>query len=169
MRARLVLPMLVLATLTACGGGTATPADTAEAVDPMETAAAVAGSFGAPLDLGQGITLTVSQPEAFKPGAYASNYLAGQVANLVTVSVQNTGTAALDLSAIYFSVASGETSCGDVLDGDNGINGAPTEPVAAGGESSFKYGIACDAKAGDPLTVTATFGEASFDLKGTLA
>lgn len=167
MRTRLGLIAVALV-LTACGSGTA--ADTsADPTDTETSAAATSADFGAPLDLGSGVTVTISAPATFTPGDFASNFLPGQVADLFIIDVKNSGTAPLDLSSISFAPTSGTAFCSDVLDGDNGINGAPTEPVAAGASTSFKYAIACDAKVGDPLALGITFGETNLTLASTLA
>ena len=171
MRARLGLIALVTAiSLTACGGGDSTDAAVDTNVEGTETAApSVTADFGAPLDLGNGVSVTISAPEAFTPGDFASNYIPGQVTDLFTIEVQNDGTAALDMSTVVFTATSGGNFCADVLDGDNGITGAPAEPVAAGASVSFKYAIGCDAKAGDPLELTVAIGETTAGLTGKLA
>lgn len=168
MRARLGLVALALV-LTACGGSTATDAP-ADSADPTESSAVVSKSnFAAPIDLGAGVAITISAPAAFTPGDFASNYFPGQTANVFTIDVQNSGKAALDLSTVLFTPTSGGVSCIDVLDGDNGIVGAPTDPVAAGGSVSFKYAIACDAKAGAPLELGIIFDTVNTTLTGSLA
>lgn len=168
MRARLGLVALALV-LTACGGSTATDAPS-DSANPTESTAVVSKSaFATPIDLGAGVSITISQPTGFTPGDFASNYFPGQTANVFTIDVKNAGKSALDLSTVLFTPATGGTSCIDVLDGDNGIVGAPTEPVAAGGAVSFKYAIACDAKAGAPLELGIIFGEVNTTLAGTLA
>lgn len=169
MRARLGLAAVALM-LTACGSsGSATDTPTDGAAATETTAAAASADFDSPIDLGSGVSITISAPASFTPGDFASNFIPGQTAELLTIDVKNTGTAALDLSTILFTPTSAGTFCSDVLDGDNGINGAPTEPVAAGGEASFKYAVACDAKAGDPLELAVTFGETNVSLSATLA
>lgn len=165
MRTRLGLVAIALI-LTACGSTSAAPSDSASATD--STAAATAADFGKAIDLGGGISVTVSAPGKFTPGSFASNYLPGQVADLFTIDVTNKGTAPLDLSSISFAPTSGTAFCSDVLDGDNGINGAPTDPVAAGGTASFKYAIACDAKVGDPLALGITYSSTNLTLSGKL-
>ena len=167
MRARLGIVALALL-LSACGSGSETASsDVPDATE--STTAAVAASFAAPVDLGNGVSITISEPASFTPGDFASNYLPGQTADLFTVDITNSGADALDLSTITLSAMSGANVCMDVLDGDNGINGAPTDPVAPGATSSFKYGIACDAKAGDDLAITVAVGETNIALKGALA
>ena len=170
MRVRLgVLAIATALTLTACGNGGSTT-DTVDEVAATETtAAAAAADFNAPIDLGAGVSLTISAPAAFTPGDFASNFIPGQTAQLLEVAVSNTGDKALDLSTILFTPTSDGAYCSDVLDGDNGINGAPTEPVAAGASTSFKYAVACDAKAGAPFELTVTFGETNVGLEGTIA
>lgn len=168
MRARLGLVAVALV-LTACGGNTATdsPSDSA---NPTESAAVVSKSdFGSPIDIGSGVSITVSKPAAFTPGDFASNYLPGQTANVFTIDVNNSGKTALDLSTVLFTPTSAGMSCIDVLDGDNGVVGSPTDPVAAGGTAEFKYAIACDAKAGEPLELGVVFGDVNTTLAGSLA
>lgn len=168
MRARLGLVALALV-LTACGSSTPTDAPS-DGANPTETTEVVSKSnFAAPIALGAGVSVIISKPAAFTPGDFASNYLPGQTANLFTIDVKNAGKSALDLSAVLFTPTTGGASCIDVLDGDNGIVGAPTEPVAAGGSVSFKYAIACDAKAGAPLELGIIFGDVNSTLTGTLA
>jgi len=168
MRARLGLLALALV-LTACGSST--PADsTPESGDPSESTAVVTTEdFAAPIDLGDGVSVIISVPVAFTPGDFASNYLPGQTSNVFTIDVANSGKSALDLSTVLFTPTSGGNFCIDVLDGDNGIVGAPTEPVAAGGSVSFKYAIACDARPGDPLELGIVFGDVNSTLAGQLA
>ena len=107
MRARLGIAALALL-LSACGGGS-TSGSTTDTADVAEsTAAAVAATFGSPVDLGNGVSITISDPQSFTPGSFASNYLPGQTADLFTVDVTNSGADALDLSTITLSAMSGE-------------------------------------------------------------
>lgn len=154
--------------LTACGGKKADSASSA-APSAAATTAATAGGFGSTLDLGAGIALTITAPKSFVPGQFASNYLKGQAANIFNVTVKNSGTADLDPSTILFTVSSGTNSCTDVLDGDNGITGAPTDPIAAGTSISFKFAIACDAKAGDALGLAVEVGAGKASIIGKIA
>ena len=155
--------------LSACG---AKKADTASSSDSTATATeapAATGGFGSALDLGGGIALTLSAPQSFVPGSFATNYLKGQAANIFDVTVKNGGTTPLDTTSIVIQTGSGENTCTDVLDGDNGITGAPTDPIAAGAEVSFKFAIACDAKSGDPLNVSVSVGATSASIDGKIA
>jgi predicted small lipoprotein YifL len=155
--------------LTACGNKTpkALPASS----QPAEAAAVVTASidFGSPLDLGNGVTLTVASPASFTPTIFASNYAKGQVANVFSMEVKNGGTTPLDLSTLSLVVESGTAFCAEVLDGDSGINGAPLDPVAAGASVSFKYGVGCAAKKGAPLNLKITYGNNLIAVKGALA
>jgi predicted small lipoprotein YifL len=155
--------------LTACGNKTpkALPASS----EPAAVAAVVTATidFGAPLDLGNGVSLTVSPPVPFTPTIFASNYAKGQVANVFSMDVKNGGTSALDLSALSLVVESGTAFCAEILDGDSGINGAPLDPVATGASVSFKYGVGCAAKKGAPLNLKITLGTNLIAVKGTLA
>jgi hypothetical protein len=154
--------------LTACGGK---KADSGASNTPSTStsSAATAGGFGSALDLGKGISLTIGAPKTFVPGAFASNYLKGQAANLFDVTVKNGGTTPLDASTILLQAASGANTCTDVLDGDNGITGAPIDPIAAGASITFKFAIACDAKSGDALTLSVGVGTGTASITGKVA
>lgn len=162
----LVIGALVL---TGCGkkNDTASPS-------PSESATATAaptasGGFGSAIALGSGVSLTISAPATFTPGTFASNYLPGQAANVFDVTLKNGGTAAIDPTTISLAASSGANTCTDVLDGDNGVAGAPTDPIAAGATSNFKFAIGCDAKAGAPLHFDITVGTATASIDGKIA
>ena len=154
--------------LTACGGKKADTAST-DAPSTAASSSSAAGGFGSPLDLGGGISLTLSSPKTFVPGNFASNYLKGQAANLTDVTIKNGGTTPLDASTILIQAESGTNTCTDVLDGDNGITGAPIDPIATGASVTFKFAIACDAKSGDALTISVGFGSATAKVVGKVA
>ena len=86
----------------------------------------------------------------------------------VPVTIENKGATELDLSGISITPASGQSTCTDILDGDNNINGAPTDPIAAGSSATFSYGVGCIAKVGDPLDLSVSIGEAVVSVSGTL-
>lgn len=155
--------------LTACGNKApkALPASEVAAVEEAEATATI--GFNSPLDLGEGVSLTVATPASFTPTIFASNYIKGQVANVFSMNVTNGGTSDLDLSTLSLVVESGAAFCSEVLDGDSGINGAPLEALAAGASTSFKYGVSCDAKKGAPLNLKITFGSNVIAVEGTLA
>lgn len=155
--------------LTGCGKKADTAANSPKASSTATATTAASGGFGSPLDLGGGISLTISTPKSFVPGKFASNYLKGQSANNFDVTVKNGGTANLDPSTILLSANSGTNTCSDVLDGDNGITGAPTDPVAAGTSITFKFAFACDAKSGDPFHLSVSVGAAEASIDGKVA
>jgi predicted small lipoprotein YifL len=156
--------------LTACGNKTPKALPTSETKTLVEEAAPTATiGFDSPLDLGDGVGITISAPTSFTPTIFASNFVKGQVANSFNIDVKNGGTKALDLSVLSLIVESGKAFCNEVLDGDSGITGAPLDPVAAGSSASFKYGIACSAKKGAPLNLKITLGANVISVDGTLA
>ena len=60
--------------------------------------------------------------------------------------------------------------CVDIFDGDNKINGAPQEPLAAATSITFDWALSCAGKSGDELTVKLFNGEtALIEAKGKLA
>ncbi|MBC7462897.1 MAG: hypothetical protein H7227_01400 [Actinobacteria bacterium] len=133
------------------------------------TTSTTGAGFDKPLDLGAGITVTISAPKTFTPGNFASSYLPGQVANVLAVEIKNSGSTEIDPTSISFASDSGDNTCTDVLDGDNGVSGAPTDPIAAGTTASFKIAVGCDAKAGAPLRVSINIGASSVAVDGKIA
>ncbi len=162
----LVIGALVL---TSCGGKKADSTAAATATPTTSAAPSASGGFGSALALGSGVTLTISAPKTFSPGTFASNYLPGQAANVFDVTLKNAGTTAIDPTTISLAASSGSNTCTDVLDGDNGVAGAPTDPIAAGATANFKYAIGCDAKAGAPLRLDITIGTATASIDGKIA
>jgi len=165
--------VLVIGTLVLTGCGK--KADNASAsASPSASATATAaptasGGFGSAIALGSGVSLTISAPATFTPGTFASNYLPGQAANVFDVTLKNSGTAAIDPTTILLASSSGANTCTDVLDGDNGVTGAPTDPIAAGATANFKFAIGCDAKAGAPLHFDITVGTSTASIDGKIA
>lgn len=155
--------------LAGCSGAKKDASSSATNQELVSGTTATAGAgFDKPLDLGTGVTVSIGAPKTFKPGTFASNYRPGQVANVLAVEIKNAGTAELDPNSISFLSNSGANNCTDVLDGDSGVSGAPTDPIAAGATASFKIAVGCDAKVGDPLTVSVTIGATSVAVDGKL-
>jgi hypothetical protein len=142
------------------------PGTTSDFVSGSEVTATT--GFGAPLNLGKDAVVTFAENVRFTPGTYASNFQKGMVANKFDVTIQNKGAKELDLSGISFAPSSGENTCTDILDGDNKINGAPTDPIAAGSSTTFTYGVGCNAKVGAPLNLSVSIGADVVSVKGTL-
>jgi hypothetical protein len=165
----IVVTVIGALVLTGCAkksdSGTTRPSPT----PTTSTAPTATGGFGTPLTLTGGVSLTISAPAKFVPGNFASNYLPGQAANVFDVTVKNGGTVAVDPTTISFAAKSGPNTCTDVLDGDNGVSGAPTEAIAAGATSTFKFAIGCDAKAGAPLHFDITVGTSTASMDGKIA
>jgi hypothetical protein len=161
-----IITLVLFASLTGCSKKTSGLNETPDVVETPIPELAL--DFGSPLDIGNGVKVTVSTPESFKPGPYASNFVKGQVANRFTVQISNGGTSDFDVTQFAITSASSEGSCIDVLDGDNGIAGAPTDPLAVGADVTFNYAIACNAKVGDSLNISLSSSEVVLALSGTL-
>ena len=168
----LVLSITALvAALTGCAkkdlGLNSSEVENNTALVEAEAPAATVG-FGSSLDLANGVKLTFTEPVHFVPTKFASNYQKPQIPNKFEVTVVNGGAKALDLATVSIAAKSGTNTCVDVLDGDNGINGAPTDTLKPGATVTFSYGIACMAKIGDPLELTASFDGSVVAVTGTL-
>jgi hypothetical protein len=156
--------------LTGCGGSdSGANTSTVNQTELTEnTVEAVTATFNTPLDLGDGISITFSENVAFSPTVFASNFEKGQTANKIGISLTNGTSAPLDVSSIAIAINSAGNACTDILDGDNGVAGAPTEPVAAGKSVELTYGIGCKEKKGTPLTFSATYAGKVVSIEGTL-
>ena len=125
--------------------------------------------FDKPLDLGGGVSVTVSSPTRFTPTQFMTNYdQKAKTGNYFTVTIVNGGKAPLDFSTVSLEADSGANVCFDLL-GDQDINGAPTDALKVGATASYKYGVGCQAAAGDPLNLIVRIGDANVAVQGKLA
>jgi hypothetical protein len=148
-------------------GGSDAPVDAATLVQEEAPIATI--GFDSPLDLGGGVFVTVAAPSRFSPTIFMTNVdQKPKTSNSFNVIIKNGGKTPLDFTSVSLQAASGANVCFDVL-GDLDINGAPTEPLKAGSEVSYKYGVGCQAAAGDPLTLTVRIGESKVQVDGKLA
>ena len=165
----IVLALVGALVLSGCAGAKKNSASNGNNDDLVTGTTATKGvGFDSALDLGAGVKVTVGSPSSFTPGTFASNYLPGQSANVLAVEIKNGGSADIDPTSISFVSASGENTCTEVLDGDSGVSGPPTDPIAAGSTASFKIAVGCDAKAGAPLAITISIGANSVEVDGKL-
>ncbi len=148
-------------------GGSDLPADTTTLVQEEAPVATI--GFDSPLDLGGGVFVTVSAPTRFTPTIFMTNIdQKPKTSNSFDVIIKNGGNTPLDFTSVSLEAASGSNVCFDVL-GDLDINGAPTEALKAGAEVSYKYGVGCQAAAGDPLTLTVRIGASTVQVDGKIA
>lgn len=169
-RGLIIVALASALALTGCANSKKDAVSNGDNDDLVTGSTATTGAgFDKPLDLGDGISVTIGTPETFTPGTFASSFLPGQVANVLAVEIDNAGTAEIDPNNISFDSESGENTCTGVLDGDNGVSGAPTDPIAAGATASFKIAVGCDAKVGDPLRVSVSIGAVSVAADGKIA
>jgi hypothetical protein len=152
---------------SATNGGSDLPADKTTLVEEVAPVATIA--FDTPLDLGGGVFVTVSAPSRFTPTQFMTNVdQKPKSSNKFTVTIKNGGKTALDFTSVALVASSGANVCFDVL-GDLDINGAPTEPLAAGATSTYTYGVGCQAAAGEPLSLAVQIGESKVAVEGKIA
>ena len=152
---------------SATNQGPAIPKDKTTLVQEQAPVATI--GFDKALDLGGGVTVTLSSPTPFTPTQFMTNFdQKAKTANYFTVTIKNGGKSALDFSTVSLAADSGSNVCFDIL-GDQDINGAPVDPLKAGAEISYKYGVGCKAAAGDPLSLTVRIAGSNVAVTGKLA
>ena len=168
---RIAVATVVLAlTVAGCGGGDngSTAADQAAVTQQAEVVDT--GGFGSAVTVGEGISVTLDGMADFTPSKFATGYVTGDKAVTFNVTVANASAAEIYASSLSMTATSGENTCAEVFDGDNGLEGAPADPIAKGGSETFKWAITCGkAKSGDPLDVELSFdGATSVKISGSL-
>jgi hypothetical protein len=165
---------LILA-LASCGGGKSGGASgnstqSSGLVTAPSSAPQASGNFGSVVTLPSHVTFTLDKLAVFVPTKFSSGQIDGQTYNSFDITVKNASAVPLDLGALILtSVAGTDGACVDIFDGQVGLQGAPSDPVAAGATSIFKWAISCPGKAGDPLTISLTAdGVTTVEVKGKL-
>ena len=158
--------------LSACGGGSGDTDSTAseELIAAPEQEVEASGGFNSPVKIASGVSFTLSEPTGFKPGKFAAGQLPGQRYQQFKVDINNGSTAAVDLATLIVAGKTTTGVCVDVFDGDNGMEGAPQEPLAAGKSISGNWGLSCDGKSGEDLSlILSNEGVAIIEVTGKLA
>ena len=160
--------------LTACGGGqtqsSLTPEEGQALVEPTQAAPQATGGFDNPVITPDKVSYKLSSPSHFTPGKFASGHLPGQLNEKFTVSITNNSSAALDLATLIVKGSTAAGECVDIFDGDNIMEGAPTEPLTIGASTTFGWGLSCPGKAGDQFSVSlSNAGTTYVEVKGKLA
>ena len=170
----LAAALAVVATLalSACGGDSSS--DSAQSSEELINAPVqeveASGAFNTPVKIASGVAFTLSEPTGFKPGKFAAGQLPGQRYQQFKVDINNGSTAAVDLATLIVAGKTTTGVCVDVFDGDNGMEGAPQEPLAAGQSISFNWGLSCDGKSGEDLSlILSNEGVAIIEVTGKLA
>jgi len=160
--------------LSACGGksdSVTTSAEEGKALTEItEVAPQATGGFDAPVVTPDKVSYTLSSPSHFVTGKFAAGQLPGNVNEKFTVSITNNSAVALDLATLIVKGTTSGGDCVDIFDGDNTMEGAPTDPVAPSASISFAWGLSCPGKAGDEFTVILTNAGVTYvEVKGKLA
>lgn len=101
-------------------------------------------AFGETFTYEDGISVHVSEPEAFTPSEWAAGGESHDQHARFTVRVVNKSGAPFDASGAYPSVASGAGEGDEVFDMDSGLAGPPETALLPGRESSWKVGFGVD-------------------------
>lgn len=164
---------LLAISLTACGGSKSSDSAEPSGSDFVETpsqSASVSGGFDSPVTTADGLSFTLAAPKQFKPGDFATGLVQGQLNEGFDIEVKNGGSADADLSTVIVAATTSAGACTDIFDGDNGVNGAPMDPIKAGGDVKFAWALSCPGKVGDDLSITlSNQGAPVIEITGKLA
>jgi hypothetical protein len=158
--------------LSACGGSgdSATTESNEELIAPPVQEVQASGGFNSPVKIPSGVSFTLSEPTAFRPGKFAAGQIPGQKYQEFKVGITNGSSAPVDLATLIVAGKTATGICVDIFDGDNGMEGAPQEPLAVGKSISFNWGLSCEGKSGEDLTlVLSNEGVAIIEVTGKLA
>jgi hypothetical protein len=158
--------------LTACGGSgeSASSESSQELIAPPVQEVQASGGFNSPVKIPSGVSFTLSEPIAFRPGKFAAGQLPGQRYQEFKVDITNGSTAPVDLATLIVAGKTASGICVDIFDGDNGMEGAPQEPLAVGKTISFNWGLSCEGKSAEELSlVLSNEGVAIIEVTGKLA
>jgi hypothetical protein len=167
-----VLALTSALVLSACGGKSETKAtqSTEELITAPVQEVQASGGFNTPVKIPSGVSFTLSEPASFKPGKFAAGQLPGNRNQQFKVDITNSSTAAVDLTTLIIIGTSANGACVDIFDGDNGMEGAPQELLAVGKSVSFNWGLSCQGKTGEELSlVLSNEGVAIIKVTGKVA
>ena len=166
------LALVATLALSACGGDSSSEStqSSEELINAPVQEVEASGAFNTPVKIASGVAFTLSEPTGFKPGKFAAGQLPGQRYQQFKVDINNGSTAAVDLATLIVAGKTTTGVCVDVFDGDNGMGGAPQEPLAAGKSISFNWGLSCDGKSGEDLSlILSNEGVAIIEVTGKVA
>lgn len=97
-------------------------------------------SFGDTYTWTDGVSITVSAPEAFTPSEYASFDEAPSYLKF-TITLVNDSDEPVSAALVYPSLQSGNTEASTVFDSDQGLSGPPSTDVLPGRETQWAVGF----------------------------
>ena len=116
------------------------------------------------------MSYTLSSPSHFVTGQFAAGQLPDYANEKFTVSITNNSAAPLDLATLIVTGTTTAGVCVDIFDGDNAMEGAPTDPLAVAASTTFVWGLSCPGKAGDEVSVALSNAGVTFvEVTGKLA
>jgi len=160
--------------LTSCGGSSDKAAggtsDASALVNTTTAAPQASGAFGSVVTLPDGTAFTLTKQAVFVPTKFSSGQVDGERFNSFDITVTNGTKDPLDLGILILTTtASDGQGCVDIFDDQNGLHGAPSDPVAPGGTLTFGWAVSCPGNVGDALNVTMTTdGTTNVEVKGKL-
>lgn len=130
-------PETVTETVTAVAAEDAEPEEEEPEADPEPEADSGEIAFGETWTWDDGVSVTVSEPEAYTPGEYSFGGEGYDEHVLFTVTVANESGAGIDLNLFTVSVQSGRTEGEQIFDSENGVDGSPMTTLLDGRDVEF--------------------------------
>lgn len=170
----LTLSAALILVLSACGSKTAESTMTKDEgqalTQTVVKAPQATGGFDSAVITPDKVSYTLSSPSHFVPGKFASGLLPGLTNEKFTVTIINNSAIALDLATLIVKGSTASGDCVDIFDGDNAMQGAPTDALAPGATTTFGWGLSCTGKAGiDFSVVLLNAGVSIVEVTGKLA
>jgi hypothetical protein len=130
----------------------AAPADPASGNDPAGQEQSTTGEFGQKITWPDGVAVSVSKPEPYKPSGSAA---AGPAARFVSMKVTLTNGSDKDLAATgtTLSATANGTPAEQVFDSAKGLNGSPNSTVLPGKSVTFTIAFGLPSKSAADLQV----------------
>lgn len=129
---------------------TSAAADEAESADD-ESGSESGATFGSAVQVSDGMTVTISEPEEFTPSS--TDFLSGEWETFVRmdVLVENTGEEPLEAFNVYTRATTGSQAAEEVYDYEQGLE-TPSAVIQPGRE--LEYAIGYGVSAGEPFDLT---------------
>lgn len=147
-----ILAVSGIAALALAGCGS-TVTGTSDAPGSTDAATGNTGNpqLGGSATFSDGVQVTTSKPQTFKPSQYAAKGKGQHFT--VTFTLKNGGTDNYDPTLFHATANAAGSECEIIIDTEKKVDNAPQTTLTPGRTVTFKQGWSCDAKSGSELTM----------------